>query len=168
MKKLVDDRFASDEHVVRATARMLSLTVPGRPITWKRPKGHGGGYTDSHRAKAQLRTLKAYILEASRQTGIHYPEGEPVSARLHFHFEGLKGGFTAIELFPYCVPWSAPRSRLYGDVSTFEATPSLDRIDVDNLSKLVLEAATKAGVVADDSQFVYVSIWKTGSTRKRK
>lgn len=143
----------------------MAFIVPGRPITWKRPKKHGGGRTDDPRAMAHLRTLTSYFVAEAAKTKIRYPD-EPISARLHFHFNGRSTakGFTGIELFPYCPPWEAPESLLVTRTN-FVLEPCTDRIDIDNLAKLVLEAASGAKVVGNDSQFVRVELWKTGTTK---
>lgn len=168
LAKVVDDVSRATS---KATARTLAFIVPGRPITWKRPKGHGGGYTNDPAANRQLRNLKTYFIAEAANASIRFRPDEPVSARLHFHFNGRAGGFTGIEIFPYCPPWAEPRSRLYqapneGSDALRELIPNIERIDVDNLTKLVLEAASGSGVVPDDRQFVRIGIWKTGSTKK--
>jgi Holliday junction resolvase RusA-like endonuclease len=148
--------------------RRLAFLVPGRPITWKRPKVHGGGYTKSAAATAHYRTLRKAFRDEAMAQGVRAFSG-PVAVRLHFHFEG-RSGFTGIEVLPFAFPWLLPKSKLWTGVNSVaaELQPNADRIDIDNLEKIVLEAAANSGVLHDDAQVAYVEKWKTGSARKRK
>ena len=87
-----------------------------------------------------LRTLEQYIWEAARGSGI--VPGSPIEVRCYFIFDGRDGGETIVEILPA----KAVGPFGYG---------WRDKIpDLDNLTKLVMEALAPAGVVSDDKQVV--------------
>lgn len=161
-----------------ATLKALAFTVMGRPIAWARPQGHGGGTVARRRTKhgwrepasaQHLKRLRKAFADAALQQRCRQFTG-PTVLCVHFHFAGSRrdAGFTAIELRDFTTWADIRRSQLWPSSSLAEGLePCTDLVDMDNLEKLVLEAAQHSGVLANDCLVVHVEKRKTGSTKKQ-
>lgn len=127
----------------------LRVEVPGWPIAWQRPKGHGGGWAPE-RNTAHLKALADHLWAVLQGVKGRWNTAAPVGLDTEFHFE------------------RAPSKRNpHGEGRTIVVVRSLPLgpwrakvPDLDNLAKLVQEAVGHSGVVDDDKQVVALSAKK--------
>ncbi len=118
---------------------MTEITLPGRPIPWSRPRHrtrHG-----SPQATKQLADL-TWAIKAAMKPGQRI--NGPVMVEMAFQFGGQAGGSTWIRV-----------TEAAGD------NLHTKRPDVDNCTKLVMEACQHSGLLADDSQVAILVARKT-------
>lgn len=115
-------------------ARKLFITVPGRPIPWARPRRRANVHFNPIEQDTHRKTLRQYLEDAKRRTGIQKPFDGPVIVSATFVF--------GKEPFTHVVIEEVPG----------ETTLKISRGDLDNYIKLIDEALQDADIVYDDSQ----------------
>lgn len=138
----------------------IEVHFDGRPVAYSRPRFRGKWNpkgAGTKQAQRQLEDLTLLVRKALREHGSRWNPEYPVSIEIKFGFAPAKG--------------VGGRGRKYGYVNVIvEQIDDPERYypnepDVDNLSKLVMEALQHGGAVTNDSCVVVLEARKVKDWR---